>query len=264
MPQTTLLVVLDGWGHSEESRGNAIAAAETPVWDRLWRDAPHTLISCSGTDVGLPSGQMGNSEVGHMNIGAGRVVHQDFTRITEAIESGAFEKNPVLHRAIETALSTQRPVHIMGLLSPGGVHSFEDHIHAAVRLAAKHGSRVYVHAFLDGRDTPPRSAEASIERMDALLDELGPPGVRQPDCRQPSVCTRRGGLRGALCRRGGDGRDRRSPHDHAVRPGRAGSVCGLERLRIVVGAAVDHRITRPTRLRGGWSGADRRPMIRRW
>ena len=173
MPRTTVLVVLDGWGHTEQSRGNAIAAARTPVWDRLWRDAPHTLISSSGIDVGLPSGQMGNSEVGHMNIGAGRVVHQDFTRINQAIESGEFEKNPTLNRAIETAVKGARPVHLMGLLSPGGVHSSEAHIHAAVRLAAKHGSRVYVHAFLDGRDMPPRSAQQSIEHMGELLNELG-------------------------------------------------------------------------------------------
>ena len=172
-PHTAVLIVLDGWGYSDASRGNAIAAAKTSVWDGLWRDAPHTLISASGRDVGLPAGQMGNSEVGHMNLGAGRVVGQDFTRITHAIESGEFATNPTLERAIETALQGRRPVHLMGLLSPGGVHSHEAHIHAAVRLVAKHGSRVYVHAFLDGRDTPPRSAETSIAAMDGLLDELG-------------------------------------------------------------------------------------------
>lgn len=173
MPRSTVLIVLDGWGHSEESHGNAIAAASTPVWDRLWRDAPHTLICASGREVGLPEGQMGNSEVGHMTLGAGRIVEQDFTRITHAIESGEFDDNPSLTRAIDQAVEHARPVHIMGLLSPGGVHSHERHLHAAVRLAAKHGSRVYVHAFLDGRDTPPRSAEKSILAMDALLDDLG-------------------------------------------------------------------------------------------
>jgi 2,3-bisphosphoglycerate-independent phosphoglycerate mutase len=173
LPQTTLLIVLDGWGHSDDPSANAIAAARTPLWDRLWREAPHTLISGSGVDVGLPSGQMGNSEVGHMNIGAGRIVHQDFTRISHAIETGEFEQNPVLQRAMDIAAESARPVHVMGLLSPGGVHSHEDQIHAMVRLAAKRGSRVYVHAFLDGRDTPPRSAEASISRMGHLLDELG-------------------------------------------------------------------------------------------
>jgi 2,3-bisphosphoglycerate-independent phosphoglycerate mutase len=161
-----VLVILDGWGHREEAEHNAILAARTPTWDRLWRDYPHGLISGSGEDVGLPEGQMGNSEVGHMNLGAGRVVYQDFTRITKAIRDGDFFTNPVLTGAVDAAKASDGAVHIMGLLSPGGVHSHEDHLVAMADLAMQRGAKaVYVHAFLDGRDTPPRSAEASLARM---------------------------------------------------------------------------------------------------
>ncbi|HEY6598232.1 MAG TPA: 2,3-bisphosphoglycerate-independent phosphoglycerate mutase, partial [Pseudomonadales bacterium] len=170
---TGLLIVLDGFGHSPAKEGNAIAAANTPTWDALWNHAPHTLIASSGHDVGLPSGQMGNSEVGHMNLGAGRVVYQDLTRITLAIDSGEFAANAVLNGAIDSAKSGGA-LHILGLLSPGGVHSHEDHILALIDHAAARGARrIYVHAFLDGRDTPPRSAEASLARVDARLTALG-------------------------------------------------------------------------------------------
>ncbi|MFZ5757358.1 MAG: 2,3-bisphosphoglycerate-independent phosphoglycerate mutase [Pseudomonadota bacterium] len=169
-----VLVVLDGWGHREETDNNAIHAARTPVWDRLWRDYPHGLVSGSGEDVGLPDGQMGNSEVGHMNLGAGRIVYQDFTRITKAIRDGDFLANPVLTGAVDKAKATGGAVHIMGLLSPGGVHSHEDHLIAMVDLAVQRGApAVYVHAFLDGRDTPPRSAEPSLTRMRDHLDRTG-------------------------------------------------------------------------------------------
>ncbi len=170
----TVLVILDGWGHRTETDHNAIANANTPVWDSLWSDRPHTLISGSGLDVGLPEGQMGNSEVGHMNLGAGRVVYQDFTRITKAIETGEFFENPALCNAVDAAQAEHKAVHLMGLLSPGGVHSHEDHICAMVDMAAKRGARkVFLHAFLDGRDTPPQSASASIERLDSQLRNLG-------------------------------------------------------------------------------------------
>ncbi|MCB1675303.1 MAG: 2,3-bisphosphoglycerate-independent phosphoglycerate mutase [Halioglobus sp.] len=170
----TVLIVLDGWGHREETRDNAIANATTPVWDRLWQQAPHTLISGSGLDVGLPAGQMGNSEVGHMSLGAGRVVYQNITRIDEAIRDGSFDDNPAYTAAIDAAREGGGAVHILGLLSPGGVHSHEDQIFAAIRLAAARGApRVYLHAFLDGRDTPPRSALASLERADELFAQLG-------------------------------------------------------------------------------------------
>ena len=167
-----VLMILDGWGYREDSESNAILAANTPVLDELWQSAPHTLISGSGMDVGLPDGQMGNSEVGHVNLGAGRIVYQDFTRITKAIADGEFEHNPVLVENIDKAVAQNKAVHLMGLLSPGGVHSHEDHIAAAIEMAAKRGATVYLHAFLDGRDTPPRSAEASLERMDALMQKL--------------------------------------------------------------------------------------------
>ncbi len=169
-----LLIVLDGFGYREDTQDNAIANANTPVWDRLWSEAPHTLISGSGKDVGLPEGQMGNSEVGHMSLGAGRVIYQNMTRIDHDIETGAFDENPVYGEAIDKATTAGGAVHIMGLLSPGGVHSHERHLAAAIRLAHTRGAeRVYLHAFLDGRDTPPRSAEPSLAKMQALFTELG-------------------------------------------------------------------------------------------
>ncbi len=169
----TVLIILDGWGHREDPRDNAIATANTPTWDRLWQEAPHTLLSGSGLDVGLPEGQFGNSEVGHMSLGSGRVVYQSISRIDKAIADGVFEHNEVYCSAIDAAVTKGRAVHIMGLLSPGGVHSHERQIFAALRLAAQRGAQeLYLHAFLDGRDTPPRSASGSIAAAEACLDEL--------------------------------------------------------------------------------------------
>jgi len=166
-----LLMILDGWGFRPERQDNAIALADTPCWDELWRNDPHSLIETSGSDVGLPTGQMGNSEVGHMNIGAGRIVFQDYSRIENAIQDGSFRENPQIRGAIEKAAGNCKRVHLMGLLSPGGVHSHDDHFVEAVKTAALQGAKaISVHAFLDGRDTPPRSAEASIRRMQELLD----------------------------------------------------------------------------------------------
>ena len=166
-PKPLVLIVLDGWGHREDTQYNAIAAARKPTWDALWKQHPHTLIHASEAAVGLPSSQMGNSEVGHLNLGAGRVVYQEYTRINRAISTGTFFTNKTLTDAIDLALKTGKAVHIMGLLSPGGVHSHEEHIHAIVDLAAKRGAtRLYLHAFLDGRDTPPQSAAASIKTME--------------------------------------------------------------------------------------------------
>lgn len=168
-----VLMILDGWGYREDDQSNAILAANTPVLDELWKTRPRTLISASGLDVGLPDGQMGNSEVGHVNLGAGRIVYQDFTRITKAINDGEFDSTPALVDNIDKAVAAGKAVHIMGLLSPGGVHSHEDHIVASIELAAKRGAKeVYLHAFLDGRDTPPRSAKASIERVETLFEKL--------------------------------------------------------------------------------------------
>jgi 2,3-bisphosphoglycerate-independent phosphoglycerate mutase len=171
---TTLLLILDGWGHREETEHNAIRAAHTPVWDSLWSGCAHTLITTSGVAVGLPKGQMGNSEVGHMNLGAGRVVYQNLTRIDKAIEDGTFFLNEPLVDAVDKAILNDKAVHILGLLSPGGIHSHEDQILAMIDLASQRGAeRIYLHAFLDGRDTPPRSALASLQRAEAALRDTG-------------------------------------------------------------------------------------------
>ena len=168
------LIILDGWGHSESPEDNAILAANTPVWDSLWQEQPHTLIDASGAGVGLPGDQMGNSEVGHLNIGAGRVVYQEFTRISRAIQTGSFFSNKSLTSAVDNAVANHKAVHIMGLLSDGGVHSHEEHLQAMVQLAVERGAKqVYLHAFLDGRDTPPRSAQTFIERMEEKFQTLG-------------------------------------------------------------------------------------------
>ena len=170
----TLLIILDGFGYREATEDNAIANASTPTWDRLWSRQPHSLISGSGLDVGLPDGQMGNSEVGHMSLGAGRIIYQQITRIDKAIEDGEFYSNPTLCQAVDSATAHDGAVHIFGLLSPGGVHSHENHIIAAIKLAADRGAdKIYLHAFLDGRDTPPRSAKASLEAVEATFAKLG-------------------------------------------------------------------------------------------
>jgi 2,3-bisphosphoglycerate-independent phosphoglycerate mutase len=169
-----VLTILDGWGYSEETDYNAIHSARKPHWDALWEGSPHLLISASGADVGLPDDQMGNSEVGHMHIGAGRTVNQDFTRIREAVESGSFFRNEALCGAFRAAAATGRSVHLMGLLSPGGVHSHEEHLHALIRMAAQMGvTDIAVHAFLDGRDMPPRSAADSLRGVQQLCLSLG-------------------------------------------------------------------------------------------
>ena len=169
-----ILLVLDGWGHSDNTEYNAIHGAHKPVWDDLWSLYPHALIRCSGPDVGLPDKQMGNSEVGHMHIGAGRLIPQDFTRISQAIEEGSFFENPTLIPLFEHVAKTGKAVHILGLLSPGGVHSHEAHILAMMEFAVRKGLKdVYLHAFLDGRDRPPKSAAESIRLAHAKFAELG-------------------------------------------------------------------------------------------
>ncbi|MDN3555983.1 2,3-bisphosphoglycerate-independent phosphoglycerate mutase [Halomonas maura] len=172
-PRPVALIILDGYGYNPDAADNAILAARTPVMDRLWEQQPHALVHTDGRYVGLPDGQMGNSEVGHMNLGAGRIVYQDFTRITKAIEDGDLERNAILTDALDAAATADRAVHLMGLLSPGGVHSHEEQILAMAELAARRGARrIYVHGFLDGRDTPPKSALASLERTNARLVAL--------------------------------------------------------------------------------------------
>jgi len=172
-PRPTVLLILDGWGYSETPRHNAIAAASKPVWERLWKECPHTLVRTSGAAVGLPGNQMGNSEVGHLNLGSGRVVYQEYTRVSRAIKTGSFFTNQTLTDVVDLAIAGGKAVHILGLLSPGGVHSHENHIHAMVELAVQRGAAaVYLHAFLDGRDTSPRSAAASIKKMEMKFQEL--------------------------------------------------------------------------------------------
>jgi len=177
--KTAILLILDGWGHREESDHNAIHAADSPLWDSLWRNEAHTLLRTSGEAVGLPAGQMGNSEVGHMNIGAGRVVHQTLTRIDRDIEESGFYDNPALTAAIDKVAASGSALHVIGLLSPGGIHSHEEQIMAMLDLALDRevdGSlvdRVYLHALLDGRDTPPRSALASLQRAERKLAASG-------------------------------------------------------------------------------------------
>jgi 2,3-bisphosphoglycerate-independent phosphoglycerate mutase len=172
-PRPLVLLILDGWGHRDDPRDNALAQADLPHWRALWVSQPHTLIETSGRFVGLPDGQMGNSEVGHMNLGAGRIVYQDLTRIDAAIEDGSFFANVELRAACDAAIASGGVLHVMGLLSPGGVHSHERQIFAMLALAKRAGvERVAVHAFLDGRDTPPQSAQASLAALQRECDAL--------------------------------------------------------------------------------------------
>jgi len=169
-----ILLILDGFGYREEITDNAIAQAYKPNWDKLWNTHPHTLINASEHYVGLPDGQMGNSEVGHLNIGAGRVVFQEFERINNSIASGDFFKHAQLIASLQNLKVTNKALHIFGLLSDGGVHSHQDHIHAMLIMAAEQGlTKVYIHAFLDGRDTPPISATPYINLLEAECKKLG-------------------------------------------------------------------------------------------
>ncbi len=175
--KTVALIILDGFGYSETSESNAIKNANTPTWDKLWAENPKSLVKTSGMAVGLPEGQMGNSEVGHMNLGAGRIVYQNFTRISKDIEDDQFRHNEALVNAVSAAKKSGGALHIFGLASPGGVHSHEDHLIAMLELGASQGVDVCLHAFLDGRDTPPRSAEATLTRLQKKSDELGVTGI---------------------------------------------------------------------------------------
>lgn len=164
-PKPVVLCILDGWGYRADPQDNAIAQAQTPVWDRLLNDCPWLLIETAGLDVGLPEGQMGNSEVGHMNIGAGRVVMQDLPRIDAACADGSLAKEPALQQFIAKLKASGGAAHLLGLLSPGGVHSHQKHMAALAAALAAEGITVKVHAFLDGRDTPPKSAKGFVEEF---------------------------------------------------------------------------------------------------
>jgi 2,3-bisphosphoglycerate-independent phosphoglycerate mutase len=168
------LIVLDGWGYREEAEANAIALAETPFFDRLWAEFPRTVLHASGERVGLPAGQMGNSEVGHLNLGAGRVVYQDLVRISKSIRTGEFFAIPAFCRAMDAAKARGKALHLIGLLSDGGVHSLHTHLYALLEMAKQRGvPRVYVHAILDGRDTPPTSGIHHVESLLAKMKEIG-------------------------------------------------------------------------------------------
>ncbi len=168
------LIIIDGWGHSPEREGNAIALAAKPFYDELVEKYPHTLLEASGSRVGLPAGVMGNSEVGHLNMGSGRVVRMDVSRIDYAIETGEFFANPALTGAMDAAQSSGKSLHLMGLLSDGQVHSSQEHLYALLRMAKQRGlQRVYVHCFLDGRDTPPASAYGYVEALQVKCGEIG-------------------------------------------------------------------------------------------
>jgi 2,3-bisphosphoglycerate-independent phosphoglycerate mutase len=169
-----VLIIMDGWGYRKIMPDNAVTNAKTPILDQLCEDYAYEHISASGMDVGLPDGQMGNSEVGHTNIGAGRTVYQNLTKVTKSILDGDFFENAAFVDAIDKAVKADKAVHIMGLASPGGVHSHDDHIVAAIELAAKRGAnKVYVHAFLDGRDTPPRSAAGTLAKYEETYKKTG-------------------------------------------------------------------------------------------
>ena len=170
LARPVVLAICDGWGVSPGREGNAIALARTPRYDRMLREFPNTTLSASGEDVGLPDGQMGNSEVGHLNMGAGRMVPQDILRIDLAIRDGSFFRNAALRDLCDRVREREGALHLLGLLSDGGVHSHERHLHALLELARREGlSRVFVHAFLDGRDTPPESARLFLSRLDGEM-----------------------------------------------------------------------------------------------
>lgn len=170
----TVLLILDGFGLNEQIEHNAIAQADTPVLDRLMKECPFVKGNASGTAVGLPDGQMGSSEVGHVNIGAGRIVNQELIRITKEIENGEFFENEALLKAVNNAKENGTSLHILGLVSDGGVHSHNDHLYALLKLAKRNGlGNVYVHCFLDGRDTPPESGEGYVLALQDQMDEIG-------------------------------------------------------------------------------------------
>lgn len=172
--KTTVLMILDGFGLNDKAEGNAVKLAKTPVLDGLMQKYPFVEGYASGLDVGLPAGQMGNSEVGHLNMGAGRVVYQELTRITKAIEDGDFFENPTLLEAVEHCKKNNSALHLYGLLSDGGVHSHNTHLYALLQLAKRNDlEKVYVHVFLDGRDTPPTSGAEYAVQLEEKMREIG-------------------------------------------------------------------------------------------
>ncbi len=169
-----VLMILDGYGLNDKKEGNAVAEAKTPVMDKLMAEYPFVKGNASGMAVGLPDGQMGNSEVGHLNMGAGRIVYQELTRITKEIQDGTFFENPALLDAVANCKKNDSSLHLYGLVSDGGVHSHITHIYGLLELAKRNGlKKVYVHCFLDGRDTPPSSGKGYVEQLEAKMKEIG-------------------------------------------------------------------------------------------
>ena len=175
-----MLVIMDGFGCSDIQKDNAVAQADLKVLPALWKEYPHAHLGASGEDVGLPDGQIGNSEVGHLNIGAGRIVYQALTKITKDIREGAFFEKPALVEAMENVRKHDSALHLLGLVSPGGVHSSEQHLFGLLEMAKRYGLRkVYVHAFLDGRDVLPRSAGEYLQELEDKCAELGVGEIRR-------------------------------------------------------------------------------------
>ena len=239
-----MLVVLDGWGWRDDAADNAVRQARTPTFDRLWASCPHAFLRTSGEDVGLPPGQMGNSEVGHLNIGAGRLVMQDLPRINHAVARGEIANTPALQGLIERVRRTGGTCHLVGLVSPGGVHSHQDHAAALAGILAQANLPTVVHAFTDGRDTPPRSARDDIARL-----AQGAPAVGSDrDGQRPLL---RHGPRQALGTRGqGLPRDRgrRRAALPRCRCGDRGCLCARSQRR-VRGAGGGRRLSRHSRRR---------------
>ncbi len=211
MKKPIVLTIMDGFGINPNTEGNAIYSAKTPRLDKIFAECPNTQIGASGMDVGLPDGQMGNSEVGHTNIGAGRVVYQELTRITKSIKDGDFFTNKALFDAIENCKKNDSALHLMGLLSDGGVHSHIEHLYGLLELAKKNGlTRVYVHALLDGRDVPPASAADYIDSLNEAHGNRrrkarhGNGQILRYGPRQP-LGARREGVRRTCLRRGRSG-----------------------------------------------------------
>ena len=189
MKRPTVLMILDGYGLNDRKDGNAVAEAKTPVMDGLMAQYPFVKGNASGMAVGLPEGQMGNSEVGHLNMGAGRIVYQELTRITKEIQDGTFFENPALLKAVENCKEKDSSLHMFGLLSDGGVHSHNTHLYGLLELAKRNGlSKVYVHCFLDGRDTPPASGKGYAQDLEAEMQK----NRRRRDCHCDGTLLRHG------------------------------------------------------------------------
>ncbi len=173
MKKPVALIILDGWGISENCENNAVCQAQTPYLDELAKNYPTSWLDASGLNVGLPDGQMGNSEVGHLNIGAGRIIYQDLTRISQSIAAGDFFTNPTLLDALKCIRNANGKLHLMGLLSDGGVHSHNTHLYALIELSRREGVEACIHAFMDGRDTPPQSGADYLQQLETEMMHTG-------------------------------------------------------------------------------------------